>query len=75
MSSLIVKNDRPTVRADHQIISVGNQRLLVSQHEPNRLKRVGSHQIFDLIGDHLLELSRGLRQLQPSNLPVFGLLA
>jgi hypothetical protein len=74
MSPLIVKKDRLAVRADHQIIRVGNnERLLVSQHDPNRLKRVGLHQFFDLIRDHSLEFSRGLCKKQPSNLPVLRL--
>jgi len=70
MSSRIVKNDRLAVGADHQIIGVGNNELLlVAQHDPNRLKWVGLHQFFDLIGDHSLKLSPRLSKRQPSKLP------
>jgi hypothetical protein len=50
-----------------------NERLLISQHDPNRLKRVGLHHFFDRIGDHLLEFSRGLCKMQRSNLLVLPL--
>jgi len=64
MSSLVVKNDCLAIRADHQIIRVGNnERLLISEHDPKRLKRVGVHPFSDLIGDHLLEFSRGLSKI------------
>jgi hypothetical protein len=44
MSSLLVQHDHLAVRANHKIISVGdNKRLLVAQDYPNRLKWVGLH--------------------------------
>jgi hypothetical protein len=41
--------------------------LLVAQHYPHWLKWTGLHQFFDLIGDHLSNISRKLCERQPSN--------
>ena len=35
-----------------------DERLLITEHNSNRLKRLGMHQVFDLVGDHRVEVSR-----------------
>ncbi len=56
MPLLIVKNHRLPIRADHQVISVrDDESLLVTEHNPNRPKGIGVHQLFDLIRDHIGE--------------------
>ena len=59
MPLLIIKNYGLPVRADHQVIGMRHdESLLVAEYNPNRLKGLGMHQLFDLISDHQLELSR-----------------
>jgi hypothetical protein len=55
---LVVQQDGLPVRADHQVVGVGHhERLLVSQHNPNRSERLRMDQLFDLVGDHGAEPS------------------
>ena len=50
---LIVKNHGLPIRTDHEVIGMRHdERLLVAEHNPNRSKGCGMHQLFDLIGDH-----------------------
>ena len=34
-----------------------NERLLLPEHDPNRAKRLGMHQFFNLISDHRIEIT------------------
>jgi hypothetical protein len=59
MSLLIPKNHALPIRTDRQIIRMRHdERLLITEHNPNRSKRLGVHQAFDLISDHRGEVSR-----------------
>ena len=44
-----------------------DERLLVAEHNPNRTKRCGVHQLLDLIGDHGDEVSRRSWRRQVGN--------
>lgn len=53
LSLLVVEDHGLPVRADHQVIGVrDDERLPVAEHNFNRLKGFGVHQLFDLIRDH-----------------------
>ena len=54
----VVENNGLPVRADHEVIGVGDdKRFLVAEHDANRSERLRVHQVFDLIGDHRVKLA------------------
>ena len=53
MPLLIIQNQRLPIGADRNVVEVRNDEgSLAVQHNPNRPKRLGMHQIFDVVGNH-----------------------
>src|SRR5436190_23994228 len=53
MPLLIIQDQRLPIGADRNVVGVRNDEgSLAVQHNPNRPKRLGMHQIFDVVGNH-----------------------
>jgi hypothetical protein len=64
-ASFVVQQHGLPIGTHHQVISMrDDERLAVSEHNPNWAERLRLHQFFDLINDHRSELRHAVLATQ-----------